>query len=540
MMSVKGTLEVFVKWRTMRGVAAPRFLGLLLVVALLLVMSGGAVGTSRPLNASAQSSVNNDLVDLEGAGSTDQRASQASFVAANGDSDWPQVQRDPQRTGYTPEVLGTNFEVVWTHPFQPEKIYPQVQAIVYSGKAFVGTEMGNMYALDAQTGEEEWIYGVGAPILNSVAAGDGKVFFGAMDGAVYALDATSGSLMWKSQLSWRLGFSTAPVLAENRVMLGGRNGVFYALEPDTGTVLWQYDVGSPILQTAAWNNGRAFFGALNMHVYAINTADGSLAWQSEKIPGMAFKDYWPVVYAGQVLVRPTPPTAYYPGIKPTFPFSVWFSSDTHWNWLMQHGPAIAEGRLTDVPDAMDAQDDVMASYQANPDDFIKTLYILDETTGEEAFVVPHWAAQTMNGATTPPCVDRDGRLIIPVFFVRSGWGRLDLAAQRITDILYDHMDASGGPMGPGDYPAGMGNLDENLNVTCTGDLIIALHTLEGNANYTGVFDLDNRMWTRLGRGHTNRQMGPNTQGGGGNPASVSNGTVYHISFHELIARVTQP
>ena len=40
-------------------------------------------------------------------------------------------------------------------------------------------------------------------------------------------------------------------------------------------------------------------------------------------------------------------------------------------------------------------------------------------------------------------------------------------------------------------------------------------------------------------GTTNRQMGNDTQGGGGNPASVANGLIYHISWHELIVRKTQ-
>src|SRR5205085_2857349 len=100
-----------------------------------------------------------------------------------------------------------------------------------------------------------WVYHVSAPIMNSVAAGNGNVFFGAMDGAIYALNAATGIVVWRTQLSRRLGFSTAPVLADNKVMLGGRDGNFYILNWDTGQVLWQYSVGAPIMQTAAWDNG---------------------------------------------------------------------------------------------------------------------------------------------------------------------------------------------------------------------------------------------------------------------------------------------
>jgi len=441
-----------------RKIKAPKLSGLILVLTVLLVTSSGSACASTALGAPHTLGL--------ASGSTQ---GNVYHLATNGDWDWPQVQRDPQRTGYTPEVLGTNFQVAWTHPFHPEKVFPQVQAIVYDGRVFVGTEMGNMYALDAQTGDQEWVYNVGAPILNSVATADGKVFFGAMDGAVYALDAHTGNLVWRSDLLWRHGFSTAPVFADNQVMLGSRNGAFYALDPDTGATLWQYDVGAPILQTAAYNNGRVFFGAMNMYVYALNTNNGSLAWQSAKINGMAFKDYWPVVHQGYVLVR---------------------------SMGMTVGGA---GR---------------------------SFYALDEHTGGETITLPQFDGKTMHGATTPPAVDRDGYLVVPIpkpDAYGACWGRLDLNTQQVVDTL------EGG---------GCGNEDENENVSCANNLIISLHREDNpGGGYNGVFDLANRTWTALSA-RIDWQPYENTQGGGANPVSISSGMFYHISLHYLIARTT--
>jgi outer membrane protein assembly factor BamB len=471
------------------------------------------------------------------------------IATTNSVLEWPQVQRDPQRSGYSPAMLGSELNVEWTHPFQPEKIYPQVQAIVYDGKVFIGTEMGTMYALDAHNGNQVWSYKVaslnfpgGAPILNSVAAGDGRVYFGAMDGAVYALNTADGHLLWRTPISQRLGFSTAPVLADDKVMLGGRDGIFYALNPISGAIVWQYFIGSPILQTAAWDNGRIFFGSMNMQVYALNTTNGTLAWQSQKIRGMAFKDYWPVIYQGKIFIRPMAKDIWYGVSYLSSPF-IWFagSSGSDWNWLITNGATIAAGQLTQVAKAMQSQNDFLAAVQANPNIYPKNFYILDENTGQEAYTVPQWGIQTMNGATPPPCIDRDGKMIVPIYFVNSGWGRLDLATRKITDVLYDNRDTAGNPMSPGHIPAGMGNPDETQNVTCVGNSVISMHTEEGNAAYTGFFNLDKRMWTIVNPGQTNQQMSTNTQGGGGNPASVyvdanSNVYVFHISWNELIAR----
>ena len=107
---------------------------------------------------------------------TPQPAQSRAVVA----QDWPQVQGNPQRTGYSPEIIPSALKVLWTHPFQPEKIYPQVQAIVVAGNAYVGTEMGNLYALNAEDGTQRWVFRAGAPILASVAVAEGRVFFGAL------------------------------------------------------------------------------------------------------------------------------------------------------------------------------------------------------------------------------------------------------------------------------------------------------------------------------------------------------------------------
>jgi hypothetical protein len=449
--------------------------------------------------------------------------------------DWPQVQRDPMRTGYSPEKLGHSFEVAWTHPFQPERVNPQVQAIVASKHVFVGTEMGNLYALDAKSGQVSWVYEVGSPIVNSVAVLGDTVFTGAMDGAIYAVGVSSGKLVWKKQLSDRLGISSAPLLADGKLLVGGRNGTFYALEPSSGIILWSYDAGAPILQTAAWSRGRVVFGAMDMRVYALTSANGALAWRSEKLNGVALKDYWPVIWNGKVIVR----TMGFGDIEPAFPFK-WFGDSSDWNWLSRYGPTIAAGGLVNVPDAMQAQNEAMASYDANPVGDDISLYILDETSGRQSFVVPQWTVQTMHGAPPSPCVDRDGMLVVPVLFVRSGWGRLDLQAQRIVDILYDHKTRNGDPVQPNAMPAGMGNKDENLNVTCAKNMILAMHIQEGNANFTGWFDQNNRKWNMLETGYTSGEMSSNTQGGGGNPPSIVDGMVYHISYHELIARNTLP
>ena len=461
-----------------------------------------------------------------------------NYSLAAGPNDWAQVQKDPARSGFSAETLGTDFQVKWTYAFQPERVHSQVQAIIYSNSAYVGTETGNMYAIDTTTGAKRWTFTAGGPILHSAAADSGKVYFGAMDGAIYAVDTTSGQQVWKTQVSQK-GISTAPVLAEGKIMLGGRDGNFFGLDSASGALLWKYNAGAPILMTAAYDSGKAFFGSMDMYLHAVNTSDGSGAWKSTKLVGMSMDRYWPVIYQGKVIVNTMaaiPVTnVTFVGIAPKFPIN----PDAA--WISANGPAIAAGNLTTVTSMMAVQDTVMADYNANPSKYHKITYILDAGSGAESMVVPHAGFQVHNGAVNPPCIDRDGKLVVPVPFITSGWGRLDLNTQRIVDILYDGFDMFGNAFVPiayaNPYAAGFGNPDEPYGLSCSQNLILAMH-MNGNvsgAGFTGAFDLNNRKWTIISAEATSKQMAANTSSGGASSASISNGVIYRMLWHELVA-----
>ncbi|PIR43549.1 hypothetical protein COV24_01870, partial [candidate division WWE3 bacterium CG10_big_fil_rev_8_21_14_0_10_32_10] len=108
---------------------------------------------------------------------------------------------------------------------------------------------------------------------------------------------------------------------------------------------------------------------------------------------------------------------------------------------------------------------------------------------------------------------------------------LNLTTRRVVGMLFDNTF-------PGGSPAGMGNGDENLAVTCTKNMVIAMHIQEAHANYTGAFNLNTRTWIPVSPGSINTEMSSNVQGPA-NPASVSNGIIYHNTRYELVVRKTQ-
>ncbi len=453
-------------------------------------------------------------------------------------TDWAQIQKDPQHTGFSSENLGLNFKTAWTHPFQPERVNPQVQAIIYSNIVFIGTENGKLYAFDGGNGATIWTFIAGGPIVNSVAVDNGKVYLATLDGSIYGLNVADGSQVWKINPSFRHGFSTAPIIADNKLIIGGRDGILYAFDLSNGNKLWEYKTGAPILMTPAWDSGKAYFGTMDMFIYAVNSADGSLAWKSAKINGASFRQYWPVVTQGKVVVIAEGKLATNNnGVKPAFPFT-WFSTANDWSWLTTNGPTVASGQLSSIAQANTAQDSALSAYAANPPKYIPLATVLDAGTGQNAGPIIFDDVLSHNGPKPPPCVDRDGKLIMPLNFIKTGWGRLDLAQRKFVDVLYDGFDINGQPMAASKSPAGFGNEDENVMVSCANNMVLAFHIQEGNAQYTGVFEQNYRRWIHLNAGYISGQQFNNTQSGGANPASISNGKIYHVTVNELVVRST--
>lgn len=429
-------------------------------------------------------------------------------------NDWPQIQKDPQHTGFTSETIGTNFQVKWTHAFQPEKVYPQVQPIVYQGNVYIGTENGHLYALNSTTGAAVWTFpqtGNIGPIQGSVVAGNGLIFLASLDGSVYAIDAVTGSQVWKNQLSSRTGFSASPILDDSanptQVLVGNRDGTFYSLDPSSGATKWSFKANSPILMTAAYDNGKVFFATMDIHMFALNTTNGSQVWKSPQLSGIAFNDYWPVITKGKVVIRSTSASMKSPDGIPVNDYS-----DT-------------------------TQTNALAAYDSNPSNYSLTLHVLDENTGAELPGVIQWDYMiTLNGGPPPVCVDKDGYIITPAQKSNiypnsweSGWARVSLTTRKIIAGLTDTSNLE----------SGYGNNDENMSPSCTANGVVVMHIEEGNAQYTGFYNLLNNTWTRINSGVSNNQLTTNTQGGGSNPVSISNGWMYHIAWGvNLVARST--
>ena len=93
-----------------------------------------------------------------------------------------------------------------------------------------------------------------------------------------------------------------PAVVGERIYAGDESGLFHALN-DRGTELWSTQLGSSIYAGALITDRMAFVATLNATLYALNLADGSIAWQARPNPHPIATMYGaPLLVANQIIV----------------------------------------------------------------------------------------------------------------------------------------------------------------------------------------------------------------------------------------------
>ena len=137
---------------------------------------------------------------------------------------------------------------------------------VANGIVYVGSGDGNVYAINAQSGQRVWAFHTGNVVHASPAVADGTVYVGSWDTYFYALDAASGKMKWRfktgedSVISNQTGIQSSAAVANGVVYFGCRDSKLYALDAQSGTQKWSFDnKGSWVVSSPAIHNGVVYF-----------------------------------------------------------------------------------------------------------------------------------------------------------------------------------------------------------------------------------------------------------------------------------------
>ncbi|HSP44498.1 MAG TPA: PQQ-binding-like beta-propeller repeat protein, partial [Chthoniobacterales bacterium] len=179
--------------------------------------------------------------------------------------------------------------------------------VIAQGAVFFGSGDGNLYALDALTGELKWKFKTGDVIHASPAYADGAIYVGSWDSYFYAVDAATGKEKWRFHggedplIHNQVGFQSSAAVVDGVVYVGCRDSNLYALEAATGKEKWRFNNElSWVIVSPAVTQGKVVFATSDSSLYHV--ADAGTGKGLLKRQDKAYMFSSPVVAGDVVLI----------------------------------------------------------------------------------------------------------------------------------------------------------------------------------------------------------------------------------------------
>jgi outer membrane protein assembly factor BamB len=132
-----------------------------------------------------------------------------------------------------------------------------------SGRLYVASYQGGLYALSPETGEPEWNYAVDG--LTSLTT-QGQVLFATGDGRLDAYMSDTGRLLWSLPLGERAGRS--PVFARGMLLVPNQRSLLF-VDPRTGQSRLSWNPGDGISAAPRVQGSTAYILSNNGYLYAL-------------------------------------------------------------------------------------------------------------------------------------------------------------------------------------------------------------------------------------------------------------------------------
>ena len=314
--------------------------------------------------------------------------------ATSNSADWIQQAHDAQHTSASTTQVDGPFCYTWKWHEAP--IASRAQPVVASGRLFIGSMTGMVYARNASTGAPLWQYQTGGPIRNTGAVAGNVAIFSSYDGYTYGLLASTGALVWKSDTGPSV---TAPLVSTNlsKVVVASSSGVLSMLNAQTGAISWQFQSGAPILTSPAFSGDgqKIFIGNEAIQAIAVRSSDGVELWRTQ-LHGLSLADRYPVVVGDKVIFRSQP--------------------NYNFNIILREGDEVLDGTYnngTYQPLLADWNADWVGvrarilNYLAQ-EPSKQTFFVLNTNTGQSAGIVPVLYTYGNNDTPNTPVVTSNG------------------------------------------------------------------------------------------------------------------------------------
>lgn len=196
-------------------------------------------------------------------------------AAHNLDGTWPMFRRTPAHTATGFEYAPQACETLWTFNFgDPQPSSP----VAVDDHVFFGDGRGRVFSINATDGREVWRAATDAAVVGAPAVVSGVVYVTSRDGFLHAFDESTGAELWNYAAG--VPIETSPTVVDGVAYFGDNAGGFHAVDVATHEARWRQEdaADGAIASSAAYADGRLFFGSLDNRVYALWASNGTRIW----------------------------------------------------------------------------------------------------------------------------------------------------------------------------------------------------------------------------------------------------------------------
>ena len=349
----------------------------------------------------------------------------AFSASAIGDSDWPQLARDPARTGHAlhgvpppyrarwiwcgpertlrnkaasaawPDDLAAGTEAGVNYPIPdrvPFTLAGRAQPVVAGGKVLFGDMDGKVYALSLDDGRTLWTGENPGGTCAALAVAEGVAIATAIPGGVSAFDVTTGHSRWR--VATPKAITGAPLVIGGTAFSGCHDGRVYAVEASSGKLLWtSANLGASIVGDLCGDANAVYVGAENMFFYKLDAVTGTVLART-RLNGQSFRMLHPVLHHGLLFVQTVQP-------------------------VCVGSEYVMEDVMRDSPDIGIEQTNILRWLAGDTNGgrwrdasaAWKHLFVLRSDNLSEPFTVPNGPVDGCGSPAPPPVVDGDGRIL---------------------------------------------------------------------------------------------------------------------------------
>lgn len=208
----------------------------------------------------------------------------------------------PSADGNLYAIDADSGEPVWQEPFQASENSGPLWSspVVDQETIYLATLDHHVYAIDLSTGEEIWrTLDLGGAIADSPTISDGLVLVGTFGDSMIALDSSDGKVQWTFDTAGWVWSS--PVVFDGIAYLGDTAGIAYAVKVENGNELWQKSIDGAIGASPAVDENAVYFVTETGVVHAANPTTGGSVWPNDAtLEGQLLSD--PLLFDGQLIL----------------------------------------------------------------------------------------------------------------------------------------------------------------------------------------------------------------------------------------------